>query len=338
MCLKGKQASMEEQFPIGEHLVDYLEEGDGSVSGDPVVDSWKQADPANENDLEKYQKIWRASTDASVLHKFDTSGAWAKVNSSLNGHQIRVRRLRNLMYAASGMAASLLIILGLAFYTQLFSVSESAISMGTTNGSRSEVVLPDGSVVKLNAGSNLQYHFDKIHKIRKVNFSGEGFFEVSKSTQPFVIETAEGLQVKVLGTKFNLNTYPEDKIVHTTLVEGKVELSMNGAGKLVLAPGQMASFDKESKTLKYGEGDVTHQIGWMQNKLYMDNMSLSEVCTKLERWYDVNISLSDKKLGEKIHYTGVLKEESVTDVLSALSQLSSITYQLKGNNILISEK
>ncbi|MBL7970270.1 MAG: DUF4974 domain-containing protein [Prolixibacteraceae bacterium] len=329
---------MEEQLPKGEHLVDYLEEGEHPVSGNPDLDSWRQADPRNESDLEKYQRIWKASTGAAAFSKFDTSAAWAKVNSLLADQDVRTRRLKNLMYVASGVAASLFIILGLAFYTRFFVISDSAISMKTTNGSRSEVVLPDGSVVKLNAGSSLNYHFDKIHKVREVNFSGEGFFEVSKSTQPFVIETAEGLRVRVLGTKFNLSTYPEDRAVRTTLVEGKVELSMDGADQMVLASGQMASFDKESKTLKYDEGEVSHQIGWLQNKLYMDNMSLNEVCSKLERWYDVNISLADRELGEKIHYTGVLKEESVADVMSALSQLSNIAYQIEGKEIVLSGK
>ena len=238
----------------------------------------------------------------------------------------------------SGMAASLLIFLSLSFYTDLFSTSGATLSMCTTYGSRSEVVLPDGSIVKLNAGSNLDYHYDKISQTRKVNFSGEAFFEVAKSKKPFVIETEDGLKVKVLGTKFNLSTYPEDRMAQTSLFEGKVELSQNGSASLILKPGQMAILDKESNELKYTEGEVSQTTSWMQNKLYMENMSLQDVCTKMERWYDVQITLSDKSLGEKIHYTGVLKEQTVLDVLNALCHLSSISYKLNGKEITISGK
>ena len=329
---------MEEKFPIGEHIVDHLLEGEKAFVHDELINEWQQADPENKNDLQKYQQIWNRAESAKQLDKFETAKAWNNVDSKIASHQVRVLRLKNLAYAVSGMAASLLIFLGLTFYTNLFSRSESVISMSTAYGSRSEVVLPDGSVVKLNAGSRLAYHFDKIQKTRTVDFSGEAFFEVAKSKQPFVIYTPDGLKVKVLGTKFNLNAYSDDSRVQTSLVEGKVELSTEGSAVLALNPGQIASFDKQSKELDYATGKVSHQLGWTQDKLYMDNMSLLEVCTRLERWYDVEITLSDQSLGEKIHYTGVLKEQTVLDVLNALCQLSSISYELKGKDITISGK
>jgi ferric-dicitrate binding protein FerR (iron transport regulator) len=287
-------------------------------------------------DQEKYRMIWTKARSVGIFGRFNPERAWHKVDSKIASDRIRVRRLKNLAYAASGMAASLLIFFSLAFFSNLFTISESEISMSTAYGSRSEVVLPDGSVVKLNAGSSLDYHFDKLTKTRKVEFKGEGFFEVAKSKQPFVIQTPEGLNVKVLGTQFNLSAYPEDQSVKTSLVEGSVELSINGENEIRLKPGQIALFDKQSGKLEYVSGDVLHQTGWTQDKLYMDNMSLNEVCRHLERWYDVTITLTDQKIGESIHYTGVLKEQTIQDVFNALSQLSSISYALKGKEIRIS--
>jgi ferric-dicitrate binding protein FerR (iron transport regulator) len=329
---------MEEQFPIGEHIVDHLQEGTQFSSGDPKLDEWQKANPENKNDLGKYQKIWDATADVSTLQKFDLEKAWSQVDSILESKRTRTRQLKNIALVVSGMAASLLIFLSLTFYTNLFSTSGATIAMTTTYGSRSEVVLPDGSVVKLNAGSNLEYHYDQMSQTRKVNFSGEAFFEIAKSQKPFVIQTTDGLKVRVLGTKFNLSTYPEDRTAQTSLFEGKVELSQDGSAPLILKPGQMATLDKKSNEIKYTEGEISQTTSWMQNKLYMENMSLQEVCIKMERWYDVQITLSDKSLGEKIHYTGVLKEQTVLDVLNALCQLSSIRYELKGKDILISGK
>jgi transmembrane sensor len=329
---------MEEQFPIGEHLVDHLLEGKQFSSADPKLDEWQKANPENKNELWKYQKIWDATADVSTLNKFDSEKAWNLVDSKLETRETRTRQLKNIVLVVSGMAATLLIFLSLTFYTDLFSTSGATITMTTTYGSRSQVVLPDGSVVKLNAGSKLEYHYDKISQTRKVDFSGEAFFEVAKSKKPFVIDTPDGLKVKVMGTKFNLSAYPEDRIAQTSLVEGKVELSQNGSLNLILMPGQIASKDKSSNEIKYTKGEISHITSWMQNKLYMENMSLQEVCIKMERWYDVRISLNDKTLGEKIHYTGVLKEQTVLDVLNALCQLSSIRYELKGKEIMISGK
>lgn len=326
---------MEEKFPIGEHLVDHLLEGT-SVKADPVLDEWRQANSENQRDLEKYRQMWEGTAGVVQLQKFDTSEAWKKVDSKLDKRNVRTRQLKNLFLVVSGMAASLLIFLSLNFFTNLFSTSEATLSLSTTYGSRSEVVLPDGSLVKLNAGSSLEYHYDKLQKTRKVNFSGEAFFDIAKSRQPFVIHTADGLNVNVLGTKFNLSAYPEDHLIQTSLVEGIVAMSYSGSAGLELSPGQIASFNKGSKKLEYSTGEVTQNLGWIQDKLYMENMSLQEVCTKLERWYDVQIVLNDKDMGEKIHYTGVLKEQTVLDVLNALCQLSSIQYELKGKNIVIS--
>jgi ferric-dicitrate binding protein FerR (iron transport regulator) len=328
---------MEEKFPIGEHLVDHLLEGT-AVQADPVLDEWRQANSENQRDLEKYRQLWEGTAGVAHLQKFDTSEAWKKVDTKLDNRNVRTRQLKNLSLVVSGMVASLLIFLSLNFFTSLFSTSEASLSLLTTYGSRSEVVLPDGSVVKLNAGSSLEYHYDKLQKTRKVNFSGEAFFDVAKSRQPFVIQTVDGLNLNVLGTKFNLSAYPEDHLIQTSLVEGKLAMSYSGSDGLVLSPDQIVSFNKESKNLEYSKGVVTQNLGWIQDKLYMENMSLQDVCTKLERWYDVQIVLIDNEMGENIHYTGVLKEQTVLDVLNALCQLSSIQYELKGKNIVISRR
>lgn len=329
---------MDEKFPIGEHIVDHLLREEKSVQTDRELNDWADLSPENNAELNTYRKIWDASADASVINKFNTDEAWQKVDSEIELRNSRSRRIRNIGLVLSGMAASLLIFFSLNFFTDIFSGSEATIAMSTTYGSRSEVVLPDGSLVKLNAGSNLKYHFDKVSRTRKVDFSGEAFFEVSKSKTPFEILTSDGLKVKVLGTKFNLSTYPDDGTVQTSLFEGKVELSKAGSSSLVLKPGEMAVLDKNSNQIFYAKGEISRTTSWMQNKLYMENMSLTDVCKYMERWYDVQITLQNKDLGEKIHYTGVLKEQTALDVLNALCQLSSISYELKGKEITITAK
>mgnify|MGYP001039287941 CR=1 FL=1 len=327
---------MKDEFQIEKKIVTHFLNEEEVSSNNSTINKWLQAEK-NKKDLQKYYRIWKEAGKVNQFQKYNVPKAWSKVDSKLKSRNIQMRRLKNLAYATAGMVASLFIFFSL-YYFSIFSTSESTIALSTAYGSHSKVMLPDGSVVKLNAGSSLSYHFDNRHKIRSVDFSGEAFFDVTPSPKPFVIHTPGGLNVKVLGTKFNLIAYTEDHMIQTTLIEGTVELYAPGTTNLILRPGQIAVFDEKINSLKYADKEVTHQLGWMQGKLYMDNMSLEEVCKRLERWYDVDISLSDLSLGEKIHYTGVLKEQNIQDILDALCKLSSITYELKGKEIKIRKK
>ena len=147
---------------------------------------------------------------------------------------------------------------------------------------------------------------------------------------------ADGVEVKVLGTSFNLRAYADDPTVQASLVEGHIELGHNN-DKLKMKAGDMAEFNKRTSTLKQLSGDVSHSYGWLNNKLYMDDMSLTDVCKYLERWYNVDIHIQEG-LGKNIHYNGVIQEETITDVLEALSHLSNIAYHVKGKNISITPK
>jgi ferric-dicitrate binding protein FerR (iron transport regulator) len=124
-------------------------------------------------------------------------------------------------------------------------------------------------------------------------------------------------------------------MVQTALVEGKVELSNDRNEKLLLVPGQIAIFEKNSQSLAYHHGNLSHVVGWTQNKMYLDNTSLKETSIRLERWFDVNIHIAPESLGKEIHYTGVLEEKTIQEVLNALSELSEINYSINGSEIKI---
>ncbi len=328
---------MEENINIGERLVDHFSEAKKSASVDPSIEEWLRSSPENRKAYNSYKKIWKGITRLSNAKQFKPVQAWQKVNDQLIRTVGINRQVRRLKYATIGMAASLLLLLGFTFYTSLFSLSSGKTEVVSAYGSRSELILPDGSMVKLNAGSKLSYSYNQITKQREVFFQGEGFFEVAKDNHPFVIYSAD-MKLKVLGTRFNLRAYPEDSEIKTTLIEGKVELENDCGNKLFMKPGQVVSFHKESKQMSFLKEDPSHLCGWMENKLYMDNMSLTEVCAMLERNYDVQITMLPVDFGKNIHYTGVLQEETVITILDALCELSVIKYQIKGKEIIITKK
>lgn len=328
---------MEASKNRGNQIIDHL----SSTGGKPEqgeLREWIDGSAENQEDFRRYQKVWKGTEKLEAANKFQPDKAWTVVNRQIQRTQLFRRRMDRAIFSAIGLAASLILILGLAFYTGQFSIQQNKMQLATNYGSRTEVILPDGSKVKLNSGSSLSYHFNSLTKTREVSFVGEGFFEVTKEQNPFIIHTQNGMDLKVLGTTFNLSAYPEDRMVQTALVEGKVELSNERDEKIILRSGQMAAFENNNQALAYQNGNLSHVVGWTQNKLYLDNTSLKEASIRLERWFDVDIHIVPESLGHEIHYTGVLEEKTIQEVLSALSELSDINYSVDGREIRINKR
>lgn len=319
---------------IENHIVDFLLKEEETIDYSNV-DSWINESKENKTKFYALKKILKSTDFLSQSKQFDTREGWLKTNQSIQKHNVKMRKIKDAAYTIAGMAAMLLIVMGFLFLSNPTTAPNNRIEMATSYGSQSEVVLPDGTKVFLNSGSNLSYRYNKHSKIREVEFSGEGFFEVAKNEQPFTIETTEGLKVEVLGTKFNLTAYSNDKTIQTALVEGKVEITNKGGQKVLMAPGQIVEFEKDSEQLNLISGNINHNSAWRKHKMYLNNSSLAETCKKLERMYDVRIKFQPEKLGEEIHHTGVLQEETILDILEALKELSNISYKLKGKEITI---
>lgn len=317
---------------ISEYIISYLMKGqDSNIS--PELEEWLSADESHRRELEQYMKIWEASGAYQEVNQFDVNSAWEIVNRKNRKKQFFHRRLKNIGYVASGIAASLLVMFMLSWVGILEWQRNMPVSVKVDRGSRSKVVFPDGSVVSLNSGSDVTYRYNRLKRVREVQFQGEGFFDVSKGKEPFVVKMPSGLLVNVLGTSFNLRAYADDESEQASLVEGVVELKCRKE-KLMMQAGDMIVYDKKSNKLTTGDGFLSQTYGWQERKLYMDNLSLSDVCRQLERWYDVNITIQEG-LGSSIGYNGVIQEETITDVMEVLSRLSEITYDIKGNNICI---
>lgn len=326
---------MEEKEHISDHIVDYLLGGEKEITN-PVLQEWLDRDEENRLELERYRRIWEESGHYMDSGLFDADRAWKQIDTVNRQRNIFRKRLNNIYYTLSGIAASVILMVVFSLSGVFEEEQDISVSLTADYGNRSEIALPDGSIVKLNSGSDITYVYNSKKKVREVRFQGEGFFDVSKSKTPFVVKMANGVEVRVLGTTFNLKAYADDPTVQASLVEGHIELG-DHTNKLNMKAGEMAEFDKRTNKLKQLDGDLSHAYGWLNNKLYMDDMSLGDVCRYLERWYNVNITIQ-KDLGEKIHYNGVIQEETITEVLEALSHLSNIAYHVKGKNISVTSK
>ena len=207
-------------------------------------------------------------------------------------------------------------------------------------GKSFKLVLSDGTRIHLNAGSSIKYpvKFTNSTK-RQVFLSGEAFFEVTKdASHPFVVRVND-LNVRVLGTKFNVSSYPEEDDVNTVLIEGSVALHENmsdfiAEDAVFLEPGNKGVWNPKSKKTKIEEVDTTIYTSWRQGRLIFRNTPFKVMRKKLERHYNVSIVNHNKILEEKT-YNAVFDVESIEQVFQTLKEIYAIEYVINENNIII---
>lgn len=210
-------------------------------------------------------------------------------------------------------------------------------------GKKVTLQLSDGTKVQLNAGSRFAFPQSFKGKNREVHLVGEGFFEVAKNKEhPFIVST-QSVDVKVLGTKFNLSAYSSDNICETVLLEGKVEIQGKGKvfnDRINLTPNQKAIYSEETKQLtKSDVPDASLYVTWIKGWYDFSSEKLDRVFGKLERFYNVKF-VYDKSLGENaLPITGKLDlGDSISEVMDVLSGVAKIDYKISGKTVIITMK
>ena len=202
----------------------------------------------------------------------------------------------------------------------------------TDHGNMYTFTLPDGTQVCLNAGSQLDFPAKFTGKLRQVSLKGEAFFKVSPNKSlPFVVES-NGQQVEVLGTEFNINSYPDELATKTTLVEGSVKIS-NANHAFTLKPGQQAMLDPKG-SLTVADADTTLVTAWKNNKFIFENNDIQSVMRMIKRWYNVEViyasSLPDVTFGGKVS-----RFQNVSNVLRVLERTGGVHFKIEDKKIYV---
>lgn len=204
--------------------------------------------------------------------------------------------------------------------------------LSTARGEQYQVRLPDSSMVWLNAASKLKFpsSFNAL-KERRVELSGEAYFEVAKNKkQPFVVQTRDQ-EVKVLGTHFNVSSYVDEPNAVTTLLEGSVHVS--GYGKVkVLKPGERAV--RTGTQIKVSEADLSEDMAWKNGNFYFNNEGIASIMRQISRWYDVDIIYQGELTDEKFYGT-ISRSKNINQVLNVLEKTRSVHFKIEGRRILI---
>lgn len=202
------------------------------------------------------------------------------------------------------------------------------------------LILSDGSKIWLNAESTLKFpqNFLKSEKTRTVSLVGEAYFEVTKNKkQPFIVST-DLVEVTVLGTKFNVSSYSEDRDSKTTLVEGSVIVTSKAERKQTkLIPGYQVAVSSAVKELSLQKVNANDCIAWIENRLLFDNETFDEITKRIERSYNVIIYNEYKNLDKK-RFTGEFDIEDVEGILKTFSISKPFDYTIENNIITIKKK
>jgi transmembrane sensor len=215
-------------------------------------------------------------------------------------------------------------------------VSDDRLNIiSTPNGGEWQIKLPDGSVVWLNAASSLQYGLNiGTAKQRVVKLDGEAYFEVAKNVaHPFIVET-DKQAVEVLGTHFNINSYKDEKVTRTTLLEGSVRVSHKKTNESeVLKPGEQSIVTASGINIK--EADVDEAVAWKEGYFKFNNEKQESILRKIARWYNVEIEYANPEAKDVMYYGTVSRFEKISKMLTKFEQTGEVRFDIKGNKLIV---
>lgn len=206
-------------------------------------------------------------------------------------------------------------------------------TMTTPKGRQYSLVLADGSKVWLNAASSIHFPTAFVGKERRVEISGEAYFEIAKNkSMPFIV-SVNGAEIQVLGTHFNVMAYNDEDAVKTTLLEGSVKFA-SGNNSSLLKPGQQVQLTKERQLKVVSDVDVDEVVAWKNGMFHFEYANLGTVTRQLSRWYDVDIVNQNENIKD-LFVVEMPRSSKLSDVLKVLELTANIKFEIEGKKIIV---
>lgn len=352
--------------------------GDISNSETQQLNQWINRNSENKRIFTEIRVSWMASAQLQKSNSDDTQGALNKLDRIIAQRQAKKFIIGFQMKRFIRIAAVFLILISLSSVTTYFVFKnrfntsmvhqKGLISVIAPLGAKAITILPDGSKVWLNAGSQITYESEYGKKTRSLDLIGEAYFDVAKDAEhPFIVNTPE-LKIRALGTRFNVKAYPEEKAVFATLEEGRIDVqvvkSISRTKRVVLSPNESIVFQKETKTIERSEADevvknVAQEISgnriesikateikiiknvntelftsWKEERWIIENESLENLAPMLERRYNVKIVFKDADL-KKFKFTGSIQNETIEQIVNALGLTAPVNYTINKDTVVL---
>jgi len=330
-----------EKEHIDELIVSYLSnELDGNAVHE--LKEWIAASVENEKYFMQRQEIWFSAISVKEDVKYDKSKAFEQFKNRIANQRLNDKREReNFCLSKFWRYAAVIVVLFSVSYFSYWrggiSIKEvfSDIIVEAPLGSRTKLTLPDGTLVWLNAGSRITYSQGFGVGNRKIELIGEGYFEVKRNEEvPFLVKT-NSLLVKVLGTKFNVKAYFDEKSV-VTLAEGKVEVETNDCkNRLTLKPNEQVSYSGSSGLALEKNINTNTVKLWMKGEGAFIQCRLDHIVRDLERKFDVKIVITDHSLSSEVFTCRFKDTATIEQVLHLLKETRRLDYLFEGEQIRI---
>ena len=324
-------------------------EGDISPDEEKVLNEWINLSTTNKQVYFQIKELWSHKQDQT--NNSQSIAAYDKLINRIKFAEVahsqsRVRQISFRVNQVLKYAAIFIFLFSFGYLSYYYISAENAgngyCTISVPKGNKSQVVLPDGSKIWLNNNSKLIYPKKFNSDERKVELIGEAYFEIEKNVNvPFIVQTSD-IRIKVLGTRFNVSAYPNDKYIETTLISGKVTVLTNENPQIetVIAPGESLTFDRINNQMAKNQVDTEFYTYWMKGEFVFRDEKFEILAKRIERIYNVEIIFEDASLKDKT-YTGDFKvDDNIYTILEIFKRSTTvpIEYTSERNHISIRKK
>lgn len=341
------------QMAEGKHFEDLFERYlDGRATTAERLELMEKIEESEENEAFENisQRRWESASDAtdnvpgrmmfdSIRHAVSPQPAVADPRPGSGAKQ--TKKILSRRWISVAAAVLIVAAAGFAGYfisdIKPFRTAPQPFTISVGCGQKASITLPDGTLVWINSNSSVSYDASYNRRVRNVELEGEAFFEVARNPdKPFCV-TTQGLEVEVLGTEFNVKSYPDDDLITTGVREGHVVVRY-GQREMELARLQMSSYRKsDGRFLRSDIADMAAVDYWRSDILVFDATALGEIAKTIERMYGINVLFQNDAL-RKICFSGTINNSSVVNIFDMISLSYPISYRIDGDTITISDK
>ena len=321
-------------------IIRYLD-GSASLEEKRQLLQWLKESEKNRSDFTDTRDLW-LSCNASADNELEVDIALDRLKMRImNEHERIGKKNRRSFIRWYQAAAVLLVLFGLYFWLSIEQTEPKLMVQNqliTAKGSKGKFTLPDGTVVWLNSESRLVYPDQFADGKRTVNLVGGAYFEVVKDEKkPFIVKAGD-VDVEVLGTSFNISSYPFKDNIETALLSGSVKISGPSVRKeIYLKPNEVFEYKRDLHAVSVKSANASLYADWIKDRLVFDNRPLSDILISMEGWYNMDI-VCPEKFAESTYMSFTIRQEDIDEILRAMSFIIPISYQIKNGKAFIMPK
>lgn len=321
-------------------IIDFLAE-DITPADELRLRDWLNLALANELYFQELERLWLVGQLEKRNRDFDAELAWVHFSKEINKETDR-HKFKSLWfpfyrvsrYAAVFVIAFFLTYIGLRFGQKPLA-NNTPLLVTTPKGATTQVVLQDGTKVYLNADSKIELAKDFGLNERRVQLRGEAYFEVAKDKNKLFIVESDDVNVKVLGTKFNIQNYATGNRLTLNLLEGSVVMGGKGVQEVIVKPNEQATLIKGEAAIKLQKKDAEETINWTRGRLIFHALPFKEIVYILERHFNIEITVEDPKLENRVFFGEFVNGETIEQILRVMTADKTYGYTIKGNKVTI---